>query len=95
MIEVASSETFILVDISGMATCPPLSSIMANVPGVLWNATQPLPTLTLQIGSTFSFTCPDGLQVSFNLWLLIKISVRSLVLKLGVSPNFESKKKIS
>jgi hypothetical protein len=48
---------------TAMPLCPALSSIRASVPDVIWTATNPDPNMTLAVGSTFSFKCPDGLQV--------------------------------
>ena len=50
---------------AAMSLCPPLGSIRTSVPDILWTTTNPDPNMTLAIGSTFSFSCPDPLQVRF------------------------------
>ena len=48
---------------AAMGLCPPLGTIRTSVPDILWNNTNPDPNMTLAVGSTFSFSCPDPLQV--------------------------------
>ena len=55
---------------TAMLQCPTLGSIRTSVPDVIWNATNPDPNMTLPVGSTLNFKCPDGLQVKVYAYLI-------------------------